>query len=109
MLENTGDSDAGAHVNEIMASLRADGFSEVEVSSALNRLSNDGIVYTTIDEHHFNLADADTSTSPVAPGGSIRSRYAYGNSLNDAIIRVLRDLGGKICAVLPVWSTLMSC
>eukprot|EP00573_Skeletonema_grethae_P005118 CAMPEP_0201694494 /NCGR_PEP_ID=MMETSP0578-20130828/6743_1 /ASSEMBLY_ACC=CAM_ASM_000663 /TAXON_ID=267565 /ORGANISM="Skeletonema grethea, Strain CCMP 1804" /LENGTH=473 /DNA_ID=CAMNT_0048180181 /DNA_START=49 /DNA_END=1470 /DNA_ORIENTATION=- len=90
-IENTGDSDTGAHVNEIYASLRADGFSEVEVSSALTRLSNEGFVYTTIDDNHFNLADTSASPGPR----SIRSRYAYGSSLNDAIIRVLRDLGAQ--------------
>ncbi len=96
LLENTGDSDTGAHVNEVLASLRADGFSDVEVSSALNRLCNEGIVYSTIDEHHFNLANTSTS----AGQGRIRSRYAYGSALNDAIIRVLRDLGGEILSVL---------
>jgi len=90
-IENTGDSGTGAHENEIIASLRVDGFSEVEVCSALARLSNDGIVYTTIDENHYNLADPSTSPAP----GSTRTRYAYGNSLNDAIIRVLRDLGAQ--------------
>ncbi len=79
--------------------MRADGFSDVEVSSALNRLNNEGIVYSTIDGLHFNLVDTSASPGP----GSVRSRYAYGSSLNDAIIRVLRDLGGEIlCVCCPM-------
>lgn len=87
-VENTGDSDTGAHLNEITASLRVDGFSDVEVRSALTRLMNDGLVYSTIDEYHFALAEA----SDISPGNT---RYAYGSSLNDAIIRVLREQGGE--------------
>ena len=87
-IENTGDSVTGAHLNEITASLRVDGFSDVEVRGALTRLMNEGLVYSTIDEYHFALAEA----SDISPGNT---RYAYGSSLNDAIIRVLREQGGE--------------
>jgi len=87
-IENTGDSDTGAHVNEIVASLRTDGFPEHEVRIALVNLRAEGIVYNTVDEHHYNLA-ADEST------GRESTRYAYGSSLNDMIIRALRDLGAQ--------------
>jgi hypothetical protein len=93
-IENTGDSDTGAHLNEITASLRVDGFSDVEVRGALTRLMNEGLVYSTIDEYHFALAEA----SDISPGNT---RYAYGSSLNDAIIRVLREQGGERCASFP--------
>ena len=89
-VENTGDSDTGAHLNEITASLRVDGFSDVEVRGALTRLLNDGLVYSTVDEYHFAL----TGPSDISPGNT---RYAYGSSLNDAIIRVLREQGGERC------------
>ena len=89
-VENTGDSDTGAHLNEITASLRVDGFSDVEVRGALTRLLNDGLVYSTVDEYHFAL----TVPSDISPGNT---RYAYGSSLNDAIIRVLREQGGERC------------
>lgn len=90
MTENTGDSDTGAHVNEIIASLQVDGFSEVEVRRALRNLSNDGTVYTTIDENHYNLPDVSTART---------TRFAYGNGLNDAIVRILRNLGGELCQI----------
>lgn len=94
-VENTGDSDTGAHLNEITASLRVDGFSDVEVRGALTRLLNDGLVYSTVDEYHFAL----TVPSDISPGNT---RYAYGSSLNDAIIRVLREQGGeRMCASCP--------
>jgi len=100
LIENTGDSDTGAHVNEIIASLRVDGFSEQEVRIALLNLSGDGIVYTTVDEHHYNLA-ADESTARES------TRYAYGSGLNDMIIRTLRDLGGEICVNFLLGGVLM--
>ena len=90
LIENTGDSDTGTHVNEIIASLRTDGFPEHEVRIALVNLMNEGIVYTTVDEHHYNLAADESSTARES------TRYAYGSNLNDAIIRALRDLGGEI-------------
>jgi len=92
LIENTGDSDTGTHVNEIIASLRTDGFPEHEVRIALVNLMNEGIVYTTVDEHHYNLAADESSTARES------TRYAYGSNLNDTIIRALRDLGGEIYA-----------
>jgi hypothetical protein len=82
-------------VNEIILTLQGDGFSEDEVRLALVNLASVGTVCTTIDENHYTLGDESESTERT-------TRFAYGNSLNDAIVRNLRNLGGEICQMISL-------
>ena len=48
-------NDSGVHINNIIASVQ--GYSEGEVRSAINVLSNEGLIYSTIDEDNFQYAE----------------------------------------------------
>jgi replication factor A2 len=54
MIANT---DEGVHINNIVLSLQGQGFSGREVSSAVGHLTNEGHLYTTIDEDHYQYAE----------------------------------------------------
>ena len=91
-------------MDEIITSLRGDGFSEEEVRNGLHVLQRDGFVYETIDGDHYNLAANGISIAPSSP------RFAYGSGLNDAVIRILRDMGGEIIYLrFGLFITLMFC
>jgi DNA replicative helicase MCM subunit Mcm2 (Cdc46/Mcm family) len=49
-------SDSGVHINQIKASVASQGFSESDVMKAINELSNEGHIYSTIDEQHYQYA-----------------------------------------------------
>lgn len=49
-------SDSGVHINQIKASLASQGFSDSDVLKAINELSNEGHIYSTIDEQHYQYA-----------------------------------------------------
>ena len=47
----------GANISDIINSLQSNGYSEGEVRTAIENLSNDGVIYSTIDEAHFMVAE----------------------------------------------------
>lgn len=50
-------TDEGIHINTIVLALQGQGFSGQEISSAVGCLSNEGHLYTTIDEEHYQYAE----------------------------------------------------
>ena len=50
-------NDTGANISDIINSLQSKlGYSEGEVRTAIENLSNQGMIYSTIDEDHFDVA-----------------------------------------------------
>ncbi|XP_019858654.1 PREDICTED: replication protein A 32 kDa subunit-B-like isoform X2 [Amphimedon queenslandica] len=49
--------DHGLHVNDIISSVKTQGFSDASIKTALDFLSNEGHVYSTIDEQHFKSTE----------------------------------------------------
>jgi replication factor A2 len=49
--------DSGVNINTIINDLVSQGYSESEVRSTMNHLSNEGHIYSTIDEDHFQYAE----------------------------------------------------
>ena len=49
--------DTGANIMEIINSLQSNGYSEGEIRNAIESLSNEGMIYSTIDEAHFQVAE----------------------------------------------------
>ena len=50
-------NDTGANISDIINSLQSNGYSEGEVRTAIENLSNEGMIYSTIDEAHFQVAE----------------------------------------------------
>lgn len=50
-------NDGGVHVDQIAAGISSQGFSSDDVMNAVNYLSNEGHIYSTIDELHFQYAE----------------------------------------------------
>ncbi|KAL7451921.1 hypothetical protein ACHAWC_003678 [Mediolabrus comicus] len=50
-------NDRGANINLVILQLIHRGFSESELRSTVEQLSNEGIIYSTIDERHFQIAE----------------------------------------------------
>jgi len=51
------ENDTGVNISMIIEDLAPQGYSAGEVRTALNNLSNEGHVYSTIDEDHFSFAE----------------------------------------------------
>jgi len=49
--------DGGVHVDQITAGISSQGFTSADVMNAVNYLSNEGHIYSTIDELHFQYAE----------------------------------------------------
>mmetsp|Transcript_20567 Transcript_20567/g.44156 ORF Transcript_20567/g.44156 Transcript_20567/m.44156 type:complete len:228 (-) Transcript_20567:254-937(-) len=49
-------SDCGVHINDIASRVSAQGFSEGNIKNAIQDLSNEGHIYSTIDEFHVQYA-----------------------------------------------------
>lgn len=48
-----GDSDDGASIDSVVSRLRSAGITRAQVESAVQTLTTDGFIYSTIDEQHF--------------------------------------------------------
>ena len=48
---------SGIHVNAIISQLTSKGYSAGEIKESINTLSNEGLIYSTIDENHFQYAE----------------------------------------------------
>jgi hypothetical protein len=48
---------SGIHVNTIIGELTTQGYSAAEIKDSINTLSNEGLIYSTIDENHFQYAE----------------------------------------------------
>lgn len=90
MTEISGDSDTGASIAGIIASLGVEGYTGDEVRRAVSRLQDHGGVYSTIDENHYANASGHPRTVPRLPAAATAA-YGYGGVVEDAIIRLLRD------------------
>lgn len=91
-IETSGDSDSGASMNEIIASVMVEGYTEDEVRRAISLLSDSGDVYSTIDENHYAIASSSPRTVPrVSLAATATAAYGYGGVVQDAVIRLLRD------------------
>ena len=53
----TAQSDSGVHVNQITAQVSSRGFNAGDIKNAINNLSNEGHIYSTIDENNFQYAE----------------------------------------------------
>ena len=52
----TASNESGIHISEIAKGVSGQGFSEGDVRNSINHLSNEGHIYSTIDEHHYQYA-----------------------------------------------------
>ena len=50
-------NDMGVNIENVINDLASQGYSEGEVRNAVESLSNEGHVYSTIDENHFQVAE----------------------------------------------------
>lgn len=50
-------SDSGVHVNQITVQVSSQGFNAGDIKNAINNLSNEGHIYSTIDENNFQYAE----------------------------------------------------
>ena len=51
-------SGSGIHVNDIVAQVSSKGgYSAAEIKNVINNLSNEGHIYSTIDENHYQYAE----------------------------------------------------
>ena len=50
-------SDTGVHINQITGELSTQGYSAGDIRNAINDLSNEGHIYSTIDEDHYQYAE----------------------------------------------------
>jgi len=50
-------SESGAHVNDVVSQVSQKGFSEMDIRNAVTFLSNEGHIYSTIDEDHYQYAE----------------------------------------------------
>ena len=53
---DTASNESGIHISEIAKGVSGQGFSEGDVRNSINHLSNEGHIYSTIDEHHYQYA-----------------------------------------------------
>ena len=49
-------NDAGAHVNQITEVVTPQGYSAGDIKMAINELSNEGHIYSTVDENNYQYA-----------------------------------------------------
>ena len=50
-------ADAGMHVDAITAQVTLQGYNAGDIKNAINHLSNEGHIYSTVDENHFQYAE----------------------------------------------------
>ena len=93
LTETSGDSDTGASIVGIIASLEVEDYTEDEVRRAISLLINRGEVYSTIDENHYAIPGEERTVPrlPAAAAATAVATVAYGSVVNDALIRLLRD------------------
>ncbi len=93
LTETSGDSDTGASIVGIIASLEVEDYTEDEVRRAISLLINRGEVYSTIDENHYAIPGEERTVPrlPAAATAVATVAHAYGSVVNDAVIRLLRD------------------
>ncbi len=93
LTETSGDSDTGASIVGIIASLEVEDYTEDEVRRAISLLINLGEVYSTIDENHYAIPGEERTVPrlPAAATAVATVAHAYGSVVNDAVIRLLRD------------------
>jgi hypothetical protein len=48
---------SGIHVDQIIQQVASQGFSAGEIKNVISNLSNEGHIYSTIDENHFQYAE----------------------------------------------------
>ena len=56
-LHSPANEGSGIHVNAIIGQLTSQGYSAGEIKNSINTLSNEGLIYSTIDESHFQYAE----------------------------------------------------
>lgn len=56
-IKSYGETDTGVDIQNVIADLASQGFSEQEVRNAMENLANEGHVYSTIDENHFSVSE----------------------------------------------------
>ena len=49
--------ESGAHVDEVVVQVSQKGFSEMDIRNSVTYLSNEGLIYSTIDEDHYQYAE----------------------------------------------------
>lgn len=49
--------ESGAHVDEVVVRVSQKGFSEMDIRNSVTYLSNEGLIYSTIDEDHYQYAE----------------------------------------------------
>ena len=91
LTETSGDSDTGASIVGIVASLEVEDYTEDEVRRAISRLINRGEVYSTIDVNHYAIPGEERSVPRLPAAATAVATVAYGSVVNDAVIRLLRD------------------
>ena len=52
----TANNDAGVHVNQITEVVTPQGYSAGDIKMAINDLSNEGHIYSTVDENNYQYA-----------------------------------------------------
>ena len=53
----TATANSGIHVDQIIQQVASQGYSAGEIKNVINNLSNEGHIYSTIDENHFQYAE----------------------------------------------------
>ena len=52
-------ADSGVHVNGVISSVSPQGYSTSDIMKAITNLSNEGLIYSTIDDFNYQYAGAD--------------------------------------------------
>lgn len=50
-------ADAGVHVDAITAQVTQQGYNAGDIKNAINNLSNEGHIYSTVDENNYQYAE----------------------------------------------------
>jgi replication factor A2 len=50
-------SGSGIHIDDITSRVSSQGYSVMEIKNVINNLSNEGHIYSTIDENHYQYAE----------------------------------------------------
>ena len=50
-------ADAGVHVNQITEMVTQQGYTAGDIKMAINNLSNEGHIYSTVDENNYQYAE----------------------------------------------------
>ena len=74
------------HVNQITAQALEQGFNAGDINNAINNLSNEGRIYSTIDENNFQYAEDYSDTVEGWRRDSV---------LDDAVLQVIKLYGGE--------------